>query len=285
MKIQNRVWNLTETPWMFEEDDGGGESGGHALGVLDGGEAEGEASESQSPSGAATEEPAPKTEPTGGIDYDKLAETFGNVIKTNFKPEAKGEEPPKQLSPEEIDQALKRWRPDEKWFEKFGNMDTQQEAVSDMLNGMYEHINTFMQAMNQRVSTQVQPIHEQLQAVQQQKIEEVWNTNYPQLAKPEIQPLVSAVTNSLIEQGKKFDSVADMHGAIATEVEKVIKATNPDFKLEAGKGSVDGKNAPNPRKIPATTPGNGGGGGTPAGGGDGSKGPKALSVLGTVKSS
>lgn len=94
--------------------------------------------------------------------------------------------------------------------------------------------------------------------------EERFHGTFPQLKNAGLQPLISAVTEDLVKQGKTFTSEGEMFKAVANGVAAVIKVTNPDFNLETA-GSIPANTGRQNNAIPVTTPGASGGTGRSTG--------------------
>jgi len=181
-------------------------------------------------------------------------------------PKANAPLTPEQLA--EARKALKFWEPNDEFFTKFNNMDTQKAAVAEMRDAMTEQFATMMQAymqdQRQQIVEQFNPALSFVQAQEAKAQEAAFNSRYEQLAKPELKPLLNAVAVQLkqqIETGvmKPFTSTEARDKAIADGMVAIIKTQNPEFKLSVG--STPSKTNPNAIK-PAPQRGGGGGGGS-----------------------
>jgi hypothetical protein len=204
-------------------------------------------------------EPQPAVAPV--IDYDKMAAAIRSASQPTT-PVAPAPAP--KMSQEEIDKLLKKWEPDDNFIQKFSNLDTQKDALKELVTHVVEHaearaqVHTYgeLQRLQQTLAPQLQAF-EQFQAQQR---EERFNRSYPQLAKPELKPVVAAVATQLLQTGN-FADEKSAFDAVAKGVERVMQATTPSFKLT----SATPKGKSNLNQIPANSVGTGGGGtvGTP----------------------
>lgn len=200
-----------------------------------------------------------KPEPAPTVDAKALAQEFGGEIARALETSRAKDKPP--LTLEEAEAALNVWKPTKEWETKFENLETRNDALKELRDGFIRHSDTITQhrlhqlqtAMEEKFSPALAVV-EQMQAEQRQTR---FDTTYPQLAKPGLRPVLQAVGSQLRESGKRFNSEEEIFDAVATEVAKVIKETNSDFKLEKVSGSSPAKT--NPNAIPVTTPGSGGG--------------------------
>lgn len=198
------------------------------------------------------------------VDASALAKEFGSVLSEHFKKEEPTAKKVDDLTPEEAKKLLNVWEPTKEWQAKFDNLETREAALNEMRDGVVKHTDTITQYRVREAMTgmeaKMNPVLEFIKQQQNEQAEQRLGAAYPDLAKPELQPLVSAVSSDLVKQGKKFDSEKDLFDTIAKGVEAVIKVNNPNFKLSSG--SNPGNNKPkakaNPNAITVTTPGAGG---------------------------
>jgi len=155
------------------------------------------------------------------------------------------------------------WEPDDAWYKKYDNLETRAEAIKEQRDGLIKQADTIaqlrMQDALQTLRDEFAPGLTAIQEHQNAQREVRFNTTYPQLKDPNLQPLISAVTDSLVKEGKTFSSEAEMFKAVADGVAAVIKVNNPDFKLTAGSSPANNANGQDEGKIPVTSPGSGGG--------------------------
>ena len=208
--------------------------------------------------GAPTD--TPKLEPSGGFDAEKFAKTLGTELKPLL--EKRDEKPP--MSPEEARKLLKVWEPGDDWFTRYDNLDTRKTAVMVMRDALISQADTLAQARMQEMITglrgEIGPQLESVRAYADQQRDERFVKAYPQLGKPELRPLVMAIADDLAKKGQKFQSESEAFTALATGVEAVMKANNPEFKLESPGSTQEDKNkGQNQNQIPTITPGAGGG--------------------------
>ena len=261
---------------FFEEADdlgGGSDDGISATDLLD------------TPDAPAKPEPKAPAPVTNLVDADALASKFGDALGKHFPKSAdQASAQPKQLTPEEAKKLLNVWEPDDAFLQEFDNIDSKKAAIAKMRDYFIKQADTLaqvrMQDMQERMEKQLETkyghISKHYEAESAKGRQTRFETKYPDLAKPELSPLLQAVATGLQAQGKTFDSEESLFDELAKGVEAVIKVNNPEFKLTAAQAAAI-KQQPN--RIPVTTPGSGGaasGTGKPA---SGSKGPKALAYL------
>jgi hypothetical protein len=241
---------------------GGGESlGGSVFNPPPGGETGGKALpmekkiEQHDPQVPAQDGPKP-----AGFDPSKFAQEFGESVAKSLKGAAVPAPPP--MTKEEAEKILNTWNPDDAWYTRYDNLETRKAAVAEMRDGLIRQADTIAQL---RMQEELQKLRDEY-APQMTMIEEHYNAQreqrfhgtFPQLKNPGLQPLISAVTEDLIKQGKSFTSEGEMFKAVADGVAAVIKVTNPEFTLETA-GSSPASDGRNNNQIPVTTPGAGGG--------------------------
>ena len=261
---------------FFEEADdlgGGSDDGISATDLLD------------TPDAPAKPEPKAPAPVPNLVDADALASKFGDALGKHFPKSAdQASAQPKQLTPEEAKKLLNVWEPDDAFLQEFDNIDSKKAAIAKMRDYFIKQADTLaqvrMQDMQERMEKQLETkyghISKHYEAESAKGRQTRFETKYPDLAKPELSPLLQAVATGLQAQGKTFDSEESLFDELAKGVEAVIKVNNPEFKLTAAQAAAI-KQQPN--RIPVTTPGSGGaasGTGKPA---SGSKGPKALAYL------
>ena len=220
---------------------------------------------SSGPDGAGTEPAAEPAAPSGGFDASKFAQEFGVKLGETLKPvieQGRPAEPP--MTPEEAKKLLNVWEPDDNWYRTYDNLETRAEAVAQMRDGLIRQADTLNQfRMREEIAKLREELMPGIQSVAQtanQQREERLHARYPLLAKPELQPLVTAVANDIVARKQTFPTESEAFTALAKGVEAVLKVNNPEFKLEATEnGSGQQPNDRGGRQLPVTTPGGGGG--------------------------
>lgn len=261
MKISKYFRLMFNAP---DDNGGGGDDLPGATEVLNGNGASG---------GTPSADPAAqKASATPSWDPNALAESFAGALqKAGFNPQQQTPAAP-QPTQEEIDKALKKWKFSPEWFQQVGNPETQQSAWEQYHNGTVEHLDTIMQArlmqMQQQIMQQFSPV---MQYYQQQQAEHHWTafgTKHKELSNPALRPLLTAVMNDMNGGGFKASSPEHYYDELAKRAERVIQATNPQFKLGAQASTNNGQSRGS-GSIPVTTPGGnsagGGGSGKPSG--------------------
>lgn len=226
-------------------------------------------------------EPAPAAP---AFDAKALATEFGSVLRDTLGQQKQAEPAKPPMTPEEAKKLLNFFEIDDDFMKDFGDLEKQKPTLEKFRDGVVKHLDTVMQMrmqeMRQAIEAQYNPVVTEFQAQQQLAAETRFNTKYTELAKPELKPLLQAVSGSLVQQGKKFSSESEAFEALAKGVEAVIQQTNPQFKLASVSADGQQNKQKSSSSIPVTTPGGGGGGG---GGGNSSGLKGALGILGPVK--
>jgi len=266
--------------WFLVEDDGSGASGGTSLAAA---LLPPVGAEPKDPNDGADDAPAsePNVDPEGGAAPVKPAATpqqvtldpasFAAAIKAaglgQQTPSAPVTEPNKPLTAEQIAEARKAlnfFEPDDAFFTEFNNMETQKQAFTKLRDGLTQQFATMMQAYFQdqrgQILQQVNPALEFVSKHQEQKRMEAFDGAYPDLAKPELRPLMNFAADQLRKQGKTYDDQNALFADVAQGMAAIIQTQNPEFKLSAPGSSPVKKTNPNAIK-PAPSGGGGGGGG------------------------
>lgn len=250
---------------MFEEDDGGEN--------ITGGSGEGE----------TQTEIKPSTVQLDPSVFDK----FGEVIAKQFKQQddsRQKEQAPRPPTPEERAAARKQFGmfdADDAFVQKFGNIETQKQAIQEMVDRIYESQGNITAAMlakqDQAWQDRFQPVHQMLTKREEDERVSRFHSRYPQLADPEMQAAISGVGQQLAKQGA-FNGLPEAKAfeVLAKGVESLAKKYNPQFTLTA---KTDSKSS----NELAVEPSGARGGGGQAGSGVKSDSPNGL--FGPVKSS
>lgn len=183
--------------------------------------------------------------------------------------------PQPKLTAEEAKKLLKYPELGKEWIAKFGNLDTQEAAVAELLQKVSEHSYTLAEArardLEERLMQRYAPME---QYTQQQRDAENWkkfDTKYPALAKPELRPVLTSVLQAIASSGYVPTSPDDIFDKLAQGALPVIQQFNPQFTLgtpPASSANVATKNNGRGGTIAANTPGGGGAnGGVGAGSG------------------
>lgn len=191
--------------------------------------------------------------PTPVIDYDK----FGAAIAAAFPKPAEPSKP--QLSKEEIARLTKDWEPDDVFLERLDNIATKKAAIKELFDRAAARAEALAQVHTYgEVQRLQQTFGPQLAAVQElaaQQREARFNSRYPDLAKSELKPVISAIAQQVLST-QKFADEDSAFDAVAKGVERVIQSHTPTFKLK-----TRAKSSSNPNELAATSAGSGGGGG------------------------
>lgn len=274
----------TKYKMMFFQGDAGGAAGGGDGGAAPGG--------GESLGGAAFVPPAksgpgdrplppdklddkiaghdpqvPAQDEPGQFDPSKFAKEFGQSVAESLKTTVGAPREP-EMSKEEAAKLLNIWNPDDAWYASYDNLETRKTAVEQMRDGLIRQADTIAQLrMQEALDSLREEYAPKLSMIEEQTTrqrEERFHGSFPQLKNPGLQPLISAVTEDLVKQGKTFTTEGEMFKAVADGVAAVIKVTNPEFTLETA-GSTPANTGRNTNTIPVTTPGAGGGTGRSTG--------------------
>lgn len=217
-----------------------------------------------------TPEVEPETTPTAppATDPAALATAFAEGLKqAGFVPQAKAEQTPPPLTPEEAKKLLNVMEIDDKFVEEFDNLDTRKAKLEAFRDGVIRQADTVtqlrLQQFQQQIESRYAPVEQYVSTQEATARETRFNTTYPDLAKPELIPLRDTIINGLASQGAlRGKSEKEIFTLIASSAEAVIKQANPAFKLSPAGSSPAGKpTKTNPNAIRPTTGGAGGGGG------------------------
>lgn len=253
--------------WFLAPDEGGAGGGEQSRGVAAAAPDEsGSSDESGSADGKVTDVDPKVPAPATTVDAGELAEKFGAVLAERFKPTETPAKTVDALTPEEAEKVLNVWKPTKEWIAKFGNLDTQEDALKELRDGFIRHGDTIsqyrMNELKKAIEAKYEPVLTFMQQYQNEQATNRFNARYGQLSDPALIPVVEAITEKLSKSGKKFDDEDALFTAIATEAEKAIRVINPEFKLTAGSSPATTKaKGQSNNSIPVTTPGSGGGGG------------------------
>ena len=209
----------------------------------------------------------PVSNTPAGIDLDALAAKFGDQIKGAMPKPATPAAPP--MTPEEAKKLLNIWEADDDFIQKFGNMDTQKEAFARLRDGLTKQQVTIMQHMMQEQQQQMEsryaPLLEAHARQSEERVINDFHAEYPTLAKPELAPLIAAVSSGLA--GKSFANQKEGFAALAKGVEAVIRSHNPDFTLTATNEVAKPQGGQRVRAVGSSSGSGAGGGSQGAGGG------------------
>jgi hypothetical protein len=202
------------------------------------------------------------------VDATELAKQFGAVIAAHTKqPEeiVPAKKKYDELSQEEREKIIDLWEPTKDWQAKYDNLETREEALKEMRNGMTKSAATIsklrVDELRDELNGTLTETRNYLRQMQNAAAEERLGKAYPDLVKPELQPIVKAVSDQLVEGGAKFKDEKALFDALAEGVTAVMHAGGAkDFKLSSGSnpGITKPKAKTNPNAITVTTPGAGG---------------------------
>lgn len=210
-----------------------------------------------------------KEEPTTPPAFDPaaLSTAFAEgLVKAGFKPQAEPATIEKPLTPEEAKKLLNVWEPTSEWQVKYDNLETRADAIREMRDGQIKQADTISQLRMQQMRTELMnefaPMR-QAQAEQEAKqVEQRFDEQYPQLAKPELKGLIGTVIGTLKSSGVlKPRDEAHNFKAVATAVEQIIRVGTPTFKLTPKGSTPSGQTRNNANALRPTTAGAAGGGG------------------------
>lgn len=230
-------------------------------------------------------EPEPEPEPKPPVfDPAAMGDIFAaSLAKAGFTPQQQ-QQVQKPMDPAEAKKLLNVWEPTKEWQVRYDNLETREAALGEMRDGLIKQSDTITQyrmaQMQQQFEAQYAPVRQMLEQQQAERVEAQFNSQYPELAKAEMKPLVSQVIASLT-QAKSFKP-GDIPGnfkLVADSVQAVIRSAtgNADFKITP-KGSMPAAQNRNNNALRPTSSGSGGGhGGKPAAAANGKS--KVVSLL------
>lgn len=211
-----------------------------------------------------------------------LKEGFEKVIP---KPEQQVQKEV-QLTPEQEDQLLGRWKPDDKFLELLDNEDpkVRLNAVAHMRDGIIKQALTMTKFLVDQavegIQSQVAPINQERQLTAQEKGREAFYSVYPSLkgeGENDYSDFLRLAVEDLRKEGFVPKSSADAMKTIATRAEERIKKFNPKFELGTPTAQTTKTKAKTTMpKQAQTSPG--GGGGAASGASSGKAGNRSTGV-------
>lgn len=247
-----------------------------------GGEGDAERSEARE-----TDSPEIKSQ-SAAFDPKEFAKEFSSAFTNEFVSKTQKEPEQKQISPEEAKKLLNVWEPDDNYFQRFGNMDTQKAAFLEMRDGLIKQMDTIMQArqyqMDQQWKQQFEPVQQMLTQRQHQEQIDKFEKAYPSLAKPSLSDVRTTIGQRLQASGAFKDKTEpEAFKILAEAMASVAKEFDPNFSLETS-ASNNSKTSRNGNSITPSSLGSQGGGSGGGGNSDsGFKQPKAVSFLPKIK--
>lgn len=178
---------------------------------------------------------------------------------------------PREFTPEEIDAALKVWRPSKEFTERLfnGEREEQEKALDEMVTGLTTHMTTMMsyalQAQSNQFQQTVQPFVLEKEKAQLATLTDEVATKYKGL-----EPYKSLVSQTILQlraEGFVPKNQDDAFRSVAERVETIVKAVKPDFKLNESMPAPpkqQQQTKPVRPKMAGLQSGSGGGGGNTA---------------------
>lgn len=216
-----------------------------------------------------------------------LAKHLAPIVSASSKPgEAKS-----TMTPEAARKLLKVWEPDDAWFQKFGNLDTQRAAVLEMRDAIFQqaatfnlaHANELREKLLDEINTKYGPVAERFSAAEARDQQSRFTKAYPALANDALIPHIATVAAQLEASGALAGKTeAQAFEILGKACETAFRAVNPAFSLSGSGSSVSAqptrKTNGNPNAQPTTSSG-GGSAGSGGGGGPVSGKPLAVQIL------
>jgi len=201
--------------------------------------------------------PQPSTPPSG-LSPDDIARIVESTVRA-VQPSSSA--PQQQLTQEQIDAALKVFRPTSKMVEALrAGGEEAVLAMQEMAQGIYEQANTMaqyqMQLLMERMSGDLGPIQAYVAEQRQNALRAEFLTKYPHLK--DYEPLCAAVRDQLVRERATFPNKEAAYAEVAKRTEALLK-TLPNAGA-AGAGKPAG--APGHNMSTLTGGGQGGAGGT-----------------------
>lgn len=210
--------------------------------------------------GASTSTPAAPT-----LDPDAFAKSFGQVIGQTLQQHQQQQQAQLPPTPEQLAEARRQlnfFDINDDYIKRFGNIETQKQALEEFRDGVVKHILTVFSHLRNEDRQQIDQRFTPLQ----QMIEERNNTErmsrfqgrFPQFAAPELGPYVETAIEQLAARDAfKGKSEAEAFKLLAEHLAAAAKVTNNAFVLE-DRGNAG---APQPSRsnnsIPVTSGGSG----------------------------
>lgn len=225
---------------------------------------------------------------TPTFDAREFAHLAGKSFATSLQENQRQQESQKQMSPEEAKKALNVWEPDDAFFQRYGNLDTQKAAMLEMRDGLIKQMDTIMQARqfqaDMQWKQQFEPVAQMLTQRQQAEQISKFEAAYPSLAKSGLSDMRSAIGQRLQQTGAfQNKSESEAFDILANAMASSIKEVHPDFSL--GNAQTVSRTVRSGNGITPSSTGSGGGG-SGTGGNEGNQGfktPKAVSFLPKIK--
>lgn len=219
--------------------------------------------------------------PVATIDHAALATAFADGLAKSGLVQNQQQQQRKQMTAEEAAKAINRFEIDDNFVKNLDNLETRKASLEQFRDGIMRSLVTVMQMREQEVQTQYSQQLEPIQAyVARREADERWSrfgTNYPDLNKEEMKPLIGAVVQSLGSANRLSADEKANFKLIADTVAGVIQTQNPAFKLSPGGSTPPSAN--NSNGLKASSSGSGGGGGGKPTAPDAGKGPKVMQYL------
>lgn len=279
--------------WFLEEDAGGSSGGGVSLTQMpvthEGGESSEESTTTESEEDSTTSTES-NTAP-GLVNASELAREFAGALGKlpQFSvPAQHAPEPAKPLTPEERAQLMKDLgypEIDDQFLTNFDDLDTRKATFTTFRDGVIKAAVSIARQMIEHERGQfdqrLQPLQSMIQEREQTERFSRFTTKYEQLKNPALRDLIVTVSERLNKadafKGKDESAAFDL---IAKNVEQVIAAGSPGFKLTpASAGQTKPSAGRRSGGIATTTNGSGGGGGNGGDSGEGQKGATRLGML------
>lgn len=222
--------------------------------------------------------PDPTPAPAPSFDPEAMSRAIAEGIKAG-QPAPKAE----PLTPEQAKKLLRVWEPSDEFSQRLMNVETQKAALAEMRDGLLQQFDTIAQMrlreQQEQFNSRLTPIQQHYENLEATARESRFNSAFPDLAKPEMKPIVASIISGLVAQkalvGK---SEAEIFKAIGATAEAFLRQANPAFKLTPAGSTPAGQQKQGTGLKPSTS-GSGGGGGGKSNAGDGAPKATALKFL------
>jgi hypothetical protein len=181
--------------------------------------------------------PAPTPAP---VSASPSADDIADAVRRGMQQD----QPPAQLTQDQINEQLKVWNPNEEFATSFAQSFAQDEngqvdpskimgVLQQMHSAQMQQSQTYAQAlgqqMQQQFGQQIAPMQQQHAAAQKQQLRSEFTTQYPALK--QFEQLIDTAGQQVQASGQSFATKEALYPAIASAMEQIIKTMNPSFTL------------------------------------------------------
>lgn len=230
------------------------------------------------PQGTPVATPPPPAPTPAAPSLEELTKTITSAV-TSALPQPAAPAPP-PLSQEELDRALKVFKPSMKHIEAIqGGGEGAVQALAEIAQGIYQQANTMaayqLAMMQEQLEARLNPLQSHYQQQQARELQNEFMTAYPTLKGYE--PLLMSIRDQLVREGTKFKDKTAAFAEVAKRADAVIKSL-PGAGSAASNGTPANQQPATAHQMSTLTGGGQSGTGT-SGKNDGAAKPLRLSVF------